>query len=316
VTRPTSTTAVLRAALLTLGLLVLLGLGLPWLSERGRSETSAEIAARLQSPASTIVLGSSVAQMGIAIERLPDSLSLAFPGTQPAHWLAIWRHHVVARGHRPARLVLYAPLASLGNGELVEEAERSELLSILPRDPQLEELALGAPVGLGDRFHRYRRSLRDGLLSVITEAPTLLGTPMPEQAPSAPNPSAPNLSAPNLSAPHRVEMPRTMPIQTSLTALLIDEATAAGTRVVLVVPVVKDGPVEDREQQQLMGWALNEPVDLIDLSCLPVPEGEFYTHHHLRERGREQVTDALATVLAGLPPGPAEAPGTYHRCPN
>lgn len=308
-TRPQPTAAA-RAALLTLGLLALLALALPWLAERGGSETSVEIATRLQSPATTIVLGSSVAQMGIAIELLPDSLSLAFPGTQPAHWLAIWRHHVLAEGHRPARLILYAPLSSLTNGQLVDESERSELVSLLPwSDPPLEELALGAPIGRLDRFHRLRRALRDGLLSAITEAPGWFGLAMPEQAPAGPNQPAQGL-------PHRVEMPKQMVPQSSLTATLIEEASAAGTRVTVVVPVVRGGMSDDRAQQYVLGWLLSEPVDLIDLSCLPIPDSEFYTPHHLRERGREQVTGLLAGLLGDLPQVPSDASGSYTQCPK
>lgn len=309
VTRSPSPPA-LRLALVGLVLLAALGLAVPWLAQRGQSEMSVEIARRLESAPATLVLGSSVAQMGIDVEHLPGSASLAFPGTQPAHWLAIWRHHVLPSGHRPARLVLYAPLSSLGNGELVEEAERSAFVSLLPwSDRELEELALGAPIGAADRFHRYRRALRDGLLSTITEAPTAFGVDLPEQAPTAPN----------AAAQGQVQMPRTVPVHQGLVARLIDEASAAGTRVTVVVPVVTGAAAfgdrrDSGEQDLVVGWLLDEPVDLIDLSCLPVPAGEFLTHHHLRERGREQVTEALAQRIAALGPAAAETAGTYTRC--
>jgi len=307
---PPPARSVPKAAIVVVGLALVVAVVV---ATFGRGETSAEIGARLRTPASTVVLGSSVAQLAIDVEKLPGTVSLAFPATQPAHWLAIVRHHVLGKGHRPARLLLYVPLAGFVNGQLVEESERSALVSLLPwSDPPLETLALGAPIGTADRFHRYRRAVRDGLLAAITDAPALFGVAMPEQAPTAPN-------APGGNRPGHIETPRPMPIEQSLTSLLLDEATAAGVRVVVVVPVVNPAAVNEHAQdaqteRAVLAWLRTRPVDVIDLSCLPVPPGEFHTSHHLRERGRPQLTAALATRLDALPAGAADAPGTYTSC--
>lgn len=301
----------LTLALSVFALGVGLALLLPWLAARGARPAALELRDRLSGPpVETLVLGSSVAQMGVEAARLPQGLSLASPGTHPAHWLAVWRHHVRPSGQRPRWVVFYAPLESFHNGELRLPAERGALLDLLPAggDPELERRALGAPVGRMDRLRRWRAQVREGLLGLLTELPAGLGLPGERQAPQGPNQR--EGAAGLVAEPNRANelTPRSEPLPGGLFDLLLQEIVTDGGRPVVVVPVVRGGLRDPAGQQAVAAWLFGQAVDLVDLSCLQLAEAEFFTPHHLREQGRRQVSLALADALAMAAEVPADAP--------
>jgi len=324
------------AAALLVPLLILSGGagGLYWLGQFGAGPPTPHFVEALsgEGPVALAVLGNSVARASVDAEALGEALalpgrsvSLATQGSQPAHWLAALTHRLFPAGHRPAAVVIYAPLQVLLHGELVAERDRALLIDLLTRpDPALVEAALGG-ADPGDAFGRGRQRARAALLRSVGRAPARLiwgraaADDWAEGLSVTPNdPDARFRTVPGAPTPGegRQLEPAAAPLEESFLPAISAACRAQGARLVVVDPAVR--PAErgggcrvGDDERRLRAWLEASGADFLDIGRADIDPEPFTTRYHTLPAGRAQVSAALAAGLAALESQarPAGGPG-------
>ncbi len=272
-----------------------------------------------------LVLGNSVGAAAVDAQQLQavtglTTVSLAEPGTQPAHWLAVLRHRVRLAGHHPREVVVYAPLHVLPHGTLVDPKEQALLLSLLVEpDRSLLDAALGpARRSRAERLRRGRVAAREGLVAWIGLAPPrlLVGPERVERALAA-APAVPLQVADRPASvpgdrrrgtPAHVE-PASVPYGESFLPALLDETARLGARLWIVAPAVRPSGrpeplcAHPPEVQALLDRLEGDGAHLLDLTWAPLEEEDFRSLQHPLARGRVAVTGWIGeAVRAGQVP--------------
>ena len=290
-------------------------------------------AVQVDIPAATevVVLGSSIAMASLPAEALAEGLSI--PGasvlhlgeraSQPAHWLALLRHHVRSAGVRPAAVVVVTPLEVLPRERLRSDADAARLLALLRRpDSELWSLAVGEDGDL--RFWARqqasaRRTLRvflgDWLPRLVgwtgeLEAARAAASAVPRLADTRPvwlvDPAAPRPGRAN-DDPTRRE-PEAVPLSGwQLAPALVEEAHLLGAQLWWVAPPVRPadrGPVCARSRDFLAVQRAAEQLGarVLDASDAPIDERWFRSRYHLEGAGAERFATRVGAVIAGEPP--------------
>ncbi|MCB9665486.1 MAG: hypothetical protein H6732_15345 [Alphaproteobacteria bacterium] len=287
-------------------------------SAHGRAMDAAVDAADPQ----LVVLGNSATRMAIDPDSLARDLgmpgrvvALTVDGFASAGWLALLRHHVVARGARPA-LVLVASTDGFALSALGQEPFALQRLAE-HLDPDDRDIADRVGVGSGwtERWRLHRLALRARVLDVVRAVAALPFAREPTWTEAVATAArarhavlgplgVADPAAPRGLLPEVVPVPAAVGWTDSLLLELVAEVRSLEATLVYVrLPVHTAGPDGAEEAAVLRAHLEAEGAVWVDLTDLPFPEGDWEDPTHLAPSGRTRLTAELTRRLTarGLP---------------
>ena len=284
-----------------------------------------------------VIFGNSIAKKAIDVERLETSFkptkqvsSFASDGTNIPHWYTLLVGEVYEKGFRPAVVVIYAN-AGVHSLTILETPRAESEFYGLPASshPLVVENYFEGRV----ESHRWRRiqasryQLRNALLDAVVEhgtaaflgalinpgfgnrgrarqeldlaSQTILFTPEARIAQGlVPNPDA---GGQKKAEQNRREGMQPASVDDTLLPHFVALARTYGARTVLVRsplhPRVRPTCSGQTGVERFVQSVSDLPLDVIDLTYLPIPAEQFTSSSHIKPSGQPVATEALAQAL-------------------